>query len=208
MTRYIALEGPDGCGKTTQAQRLVGWLEARGHRVRAVREPGSTPVGEALRRLLLDPASGELSAVAEALLFSAARAELVRREVAPALASGAVVVADRCWLSTFVYQGVACDHGLGLPLLASLTGAVHAGTAPHLVFVLDVPYEVSRARRGGAGLDRIEGRARAFHERVRQGYLSLAKGQEPIAVIDAAGDADAVHREIAARVSALFESRS
>ena len=95
MTCYVALDGPDGCGKTAQARALVQWLTAEGRPVLHVREPGSTPVGEALRQLLLSPATGELQPVSEALLFAAARAELVAGKVAPALRAGSVVVSER-----------------------------------------------------------------------------------------------------------------
>ena len=96
MSCYVALDGPDGCGKSTQAAALARWLDAEGAEVLHVREPGSTPVGEALRDLLLSPSTGELQPITEVLLFSAARAELMQHVVRPALAAGKVVVAERC----------------------------------------------------------------------------------------------------------------
>ncbi|MEM7205233.1 MAG: dTMP kinase [Planctomycetota bacterium] len=201
---YLAFDGPDGGGKSTQVERLVAMLRATGREVAAVREPGSTPVGEALRQLLLDPATGEMSPLAEGLLFFAARAEMVRTEVAPALAAGAIVVADRCYLSTKVYQGVAATHGLGADLAAALTEAAHGAARPDGIFVLDVSYEVGVQRRHGGVADRIEQRGRDYHERVRRGYLELARRDPIVSVINAEADADIVHQEIAARVLALL----
>src|SRR5262245_53289308 len=106
---YLVLDGPDGGGKSTQAELLCAWLRQRGRTVQHRREPGSTPVGEALRTLLLEPSTGDLLPLTEALLFSAARAELVAREIAPALQRGEDVVAERCYVATLVYQGLAAE---------------------------------------------------------------------------------------------------
>lgn len=185
--KYVVLDGPDGCGKTAQARALCAWLRERGQAVLHVREPGSTPVGEALRQLLLSPRTGHLQAVTEALLFSAARAELVAGAVAPALAAGNWVVAERCYLSTVVYQGLAQPEvGLDVEWLFELTRRVHGPCLPDCIFVLDVPGPVARARRRARSDDRIEQRPAAYHERVRQGFLAAAAREVRARVVDAA----------------------
>lgn len=201
MSPYFVLDGPDGCGKSSQARSLCEWLQGQGRRVLHVREPGSTPVGEALRQLLLSPKTGELQAVTEALLFSAARAELVGNVIAPALRDGQVVVAERCYLSTLVYQGFASHHGLaGVALdvdwLLDLTRRVHGATLPDTIFVLDVPAPVARARRHSRAEDRIEARGAAYHERVRQGFLRAAAAEVRATVVDAGWPFDSVQASL------------
>ncbi|MGB3966024.1 MAG: dTMP kinase, partial [Planctomycetota bacterium] len=158
MTGYVVLDGADGCGKSSHARALCEWLGGRGQRPLHVREPGSTPVGEALRQLLLAPRTGELRPVTEALLFSAARAETVQQIVAPALQRGEFVVAERGWLSTLVYQGFAPQPGLDLDWLLDLTRRVHGATLPDRVFVLDLPPGVAATRRAARAHDRFESR--------------------------------------------------
>jgi len=191
---YVQIDGPDGCGKSSQATALCEWLAANGRRALHVREPGSTPVGEALRRLLLAPATGELLPLTEALLFSAARAELVRQQIAPALQRGEVVVAERGYLSTLVYQALASTPGLPTAWVFELSRAVHGPHLPDAVFVLDVPPAVSAARRADRADDRIEARAADYHERVRAGFLRACElepraqrvdGSRPFAVVQA-----------------------
>lgn len=205
MTCYVALDGPDGCGKSSQARALVDWLDAEGADVLHVREPGSTPVGEALRELLLAPETGELCALSEVLLFSAARAELVERVIAPARRRGALVVAERCFLSTAVYQLLAAERdgapgatldSSDLPWFEDLTRRVHGAFLPDAVFVLDVPAEVSLQRRGRRVEDRIEARGDAFHRRVRDGYLRAAQREPRATVIDASRSFDEVQQDL------------
>ncbi len=183
MGSYIVLEGPDGGGKSTQARALVAWLQEKGRPVLHVREPGSTPTGEALRRLLLDPATGELRPETEALLFTAARAELVQNVIRPALRRGATVIAERCFLSTLVYQGVL--HGLDRAWLDGLTAAAHGDCLPHRIFVLDVAPELSAARRAERAADRFEARGQDWLQRVRAAFLAVAEGLPAARVIDA-----------------------
>ena len=174
--RFVVLEGPDGAGKSAAAASLVRGLLASGHDdVVATREPGGTPIGEALRQVLLRAGVVERSGLADALLFSAARAELVRAVIRPALERGAVVVSDRYATSTTAYQG----YGAGVPLddLRALEGVATGGLRPDLVVLIDLPVEAGLARRGsGAGGETRfeEAFDRAFHERVRQGYLAMA----------------------------------
>lgn len=171
MSVFIVLDGIDGCGKSTQARRLLEHLSAEAAREGRpapvhLREPGTTPVGERLRAVLLDP-SLEIGARAEALLFAAARREALDRVVAPALAEGRDVVCDRFHASTFAYQAVA--GGAGEDLVLDLLAAWAGDPAPDLEIVLDVDPDAAAARRGGAG-DRIEAKGLAFQRRVADGY--------------------------------------
>lgn len=206
MSRYFVLDGPDGCGKSSQARALCEWLREQGRTVLHVREPGSTPVGEALRQLLLSPNTGELQTVTEALLFSAARAELVAKVIAPAIAAGQVVVAERCYLSTVVYQGLASNHGeVGKALdpewLLDLTRRVHGAMLPCAIFVLDVPAAVARARRTARTEDRIEARGAEYHERVRRGFLTASAREVRAVVVDAAWPFSSVQASLRAHVA-------
>jgi dTMP kinase len=207
--RFIVVEGPDGSGKSVQAARLADHLEGAGLRVTLTREPGGTRLGEQVRAVLLDVGPTPRGAWSDALLFSAARAQLVEEVIRPALARGETVVCDRYATSTLAYQG----HGSGLDLerLAMLEDWVTGGLQPDLVVLLDVPVEVGLARRGAgapAEMTRFEdgGRHdRAFHERVRAGYLSLARADpRRWRVVDARPPAEVVSREVAAVVDAAL----
>jgi dTMP kinase len=164
--RYIAFEGGEGCGKSTQAALLAGALGAE-----LTREPGGTPLGERLRSVLLDPAGEPLSAPAEALLMAADRAQLAANVVAPALAAGRHVVSDRSVWSSLAYQGYG--RGLDLDDLRRISDWALAGRWPDLVVLLDVPREVADARLGVA-LDRFEAEGARFHDRVADGFRALA----------------------------------
>jgi dTMP kinase len=201
---WFVLDGPDGCGKSSQAQSLAAFVERRGRAVLHVREPGSTPVGEALRQLLLGKHTGHLEPITEALLFSAARAELVHKVVAPALARGEVVIAERGYLSTVVYQGLAAGPELPAEWLFALTQQVHGSRLPTAIFVLDVPPEVAATRRRHRTDDRIEARGADYHARVRDGFLRAAKSEPRAQVIDAARPFGAVRADLEARVDALL----
>ncbi len=172
---FVVLEGPDGAGKSGAAASLVRSLRAAGHAVTSTREPGGTPIGEALREVLLRSGVVERTGLADALLFSAARAELVQQVIRPALARGEVVVSDRYATSTTAYQG----YGAGVPLdeLELLERVATGGLRADLVVLIDVPVEAGLARRGVAqgGETRFEEHFdRAFHQRVRDGYHAMA----------------------------------
>jgi dTMP kinase len=173
--RFIVLEGADGCGKSTQAERLVASLTALGTDVVHVREPGSTTVGEGVRALLLDRATGALSPRTETLLYLAARAQLVAEVIRPALQAGKTVVSERWTLSTEVYQGLAGD--LGLEAVQRAAPLAEDGVQPNLVIVLDVGLGEGLARLTGEP-DRMEAKGAAFHERVVEGYRRLAAERE------------------------------
>ncbi|OIJ89728.1 dTMP kinase [Streptomyces colonosanans] len=187
---FIALEGGDGAGKSTQAGALAEWIRAKGHEVVVTREPGATPVGKRLRSILLDVSSAGLSHRAEALLYAADRAEHVDTVVRPALERGAVVISDRYIDSSVAYQGAGRD--LSPTEIARINRWATNGLVPHLTVLLDVAPETARERFTEAP-DRLESEPAEFHARVRSGFLTLAAaapgrylvvdaGQEPEAV--------------------------
>jgi len=196
--RFLVLDGIDGCGKSTQAERLVQGLLARGSGpVRHLREPGSTALGEGLRELLL-AREQPIFARAETLLFAAARAQMLEELVEPALARGEHVVCERFHPSTFAYQAVAG----GLPedeVLALLRGWTGA-PAPDLVLWLDLPLEQALQRRRPGG-DRIERRDLEYQRAVARGYARYAERDPSVLRVDAQGSAEsvaaAVLREVA-----------
>ena len=195
--RFITFEGGEGCGKSTQVQRLKAALEGEGRRVLLTREPGGTRLAELIRGLLKDEAEDPPCDRAELLLFLAARAQLVRNVIRPALESGTWVVSDRFSDSTFAYQG----YGRGLPMdvLRLANDFACEGLRPDFTILLDVPPEVAaermrrRERATSTAADRIESAGDEFHARLRAGFLELAR-MEPgrIAVVDASGSPDEV----------------
>jgi len=189
---FITFEGIEGSGKSTQLKRLRTWLEAQGREVVSVREPGSTSIGNRIRGLLLDPEATDMCDETEMLLFAAARAQLVRQVVRPALRRGAMVLCDRYLHSSIAYQGWARE--LGRDRVLDINRAAIDGLLPHQVILMDVPVEVALERaRKRAGLDRIEQEAIVFHEAVRQGYLA-ERDLDPdrIVVIDGDQDEDSI----------------
>jgi len=202
---FITFEGPEGGGKTTQQERLRCYLEEKGLAPLCLREPGATIVSERIRALLLDGDVGDLSGRAEALLFCAARAELVAQAIRPALQVRRIVLCDRYADSTLAYQG----YGQGLPLaeLRAVNDFATGGLRPHLTFCLDVPVELglSRKRSTDEG-NRMETMAIAFHERVRQGFLDLAAGElRRWRLIDATQPLAAVAAAIRGHVDVILE---
>lgn len=194
--RLISFEGPEGGGKTTQIQRLAERLrQDRGLTVRTTREPGGTPTGEAIRNLLQHHAAGEpLCDASEVLLFCASRAQLCRTVLQPAIERGEWVLCDRFTDSTLAYQGYG--RGFDLALLRQLNAFATGGLSPALTVLLDVPAEVGLERvtaRATGKRDRIESESLAFHQRLREGYLAVAKSEpERFVVIDSTQPQDAV----------------
>jgi dTMP kinase len=210
LSLFITFEGPEGCGKSTQMYLLSTYLKERGFDVLNTREPGSTPIGERIRVILLDPAHTEMEPATEFLLFSAARAQHVEQVIRPHLAKGGVVLCDRYADSSLAYQGYG--HQLDLETLRKITHFATGGLKPDLTLYLDVPVEVGlrrKAGRGGDAWNRMEQKAIAFHERVRNGYLAMAaKEPDRWAVVDARLDVDTVQATIRKTVLAWQQSKA
>jgi len=207
---FITLEGPDGSGKTSQAQRLAADLEREGRSVVLVREPGGTDLGERLRELLLHRSEIAIDPLADALLFNAARAQLVAEVIRPALETGATVVCARFTDSTLAYQGYGA--GVDLDMLRRLESIATGGLKPDVTILLDLPVEegLDRKGRGRAALTRFETDVDVgFHRRVRDGFLALAAEQPGRwRVVNAARPRSAVANEIRAAVQeVLSEAR-
>ncbi|WEH40482.1 dTMP kinase [Streptomyces sp. AM 2-1-1] len=187
---FIALEGGDGAGKSTQVEALASWIRAKGHEVVVTREPGATPVGKRLRSILLDVSSAGLSNRAEALLYAADRAEHVDSVVRPALARGAIVISDRYIDSSVAYQGAGRD--LSPVEIARISRWATSGLVPHLTVLLDVDPATARERFTEAP-DRLESEPPEFHARVRSGFLTLAAA-DPVRylVVDAGQEPEAI----------------
>ena len=197
--RLIALEGPDGGGKTTQAERLIDWLRTFVPNVIGCRDPGGTALGGQLRHLLLDRSATTIGMRAEMLLYMASRAQLVDEVIRPAMEAGTIVVTDRFVLSNVVYQGYA--GGLDVGEVWSVGRLATGGLMPDLTLLLDVPPEVATAR-VGPPRDRIEERGGEYRQRVRQGYLSARFSlPTPCILIDASLAADQVEAQIRNEVS-------
>ena len=201
---FLSFEGIDGAGKSTHLDAAEAWLRARGAEVVRTREPGGTPLAEALRALaLLEP----MDALTESLLVFAARRDHLRRCIEPALARGAVVLCDRFTDATFAYQGGG--RGFDLDVLARLEGWVQQGRQPDRTFWFDLPPAGAAARRAAVRApDRFESEDEAFFERVRAGYAARAAADPRRFVrLDAARDADAVRAQLLAALQALSDGR-
>jgi len=209
--KFITFEGLDGCGKSTQMNRLAEVLRAEGIEVVTAREPGTTPTGEQIRNILLNSRTTGLAPMAELALMFAARAQLIQEVIEPGLAAGRFVLVDRFTDSSEAYQGGG--RGLGSETVLAVHRAICGGLNPDMTVLMDsdAAASVARARRrnlrnaaeGGAGADenRFESESREFFERVHQAYLKIAAREpERVYMVDARRDGDTVHREIVAEV--------
>jgi len=212
--KLIVLEGAEGVGKTTQLRLLAEWLESNGHDVVAVREPGGTVLGDEIRRILLDPAS-DISARAEALLFMSSRAQLVEREIRPALSQNVVVLLDRFFLSTYAYQ--CAGRGLPQEDVRASNRLATGGLVPDVTLLLMLPLSegLARAERRGAP-DRMERAAGDFHERVASAFTQFATAEwqrahpecGPIVSIDARGGEQQVLERVVAELTRRWPGSS
>lgn len=194
---FIAFEGGDGAGKSTQVRRLAALFEQAGREVVLTRQPGGTPLGQSLRELVLhgDP----MSARAEALIFAADKAQHVEAVIRPALQRGAVVITDRYVDSSIAYQGAGRD--LGVDEVRDLQIWAVSGLRPHLTVVIDISAAEGRRRRGSVH-DRLEAEGDGYHEAVRRNFIDLAAAEpDRYLVLDGAADPDLIHQQIRARLA-------
>ncbi|MHC4716486.1 MAG: dTMP kinase [Planctomycetota bacterium] len=196
--KFIVLDGPDGAGKSTQLDLLAELLARQGAEVERVRDPGGTSVGDKIRQILLDRANGDMVPLCEMLLFMASRAQLIAEKVRPAVTAGKVVLCDRFISATIAYQGAS---GVEAQPIIDVGNLAVQGVWPDLTVVLDLPAEVGLERVGRrvaqAGQDRMEIRSMAYHQAVRENFLTLSKCYpRPVVVVDAQGEPKAVFSRV------------
>jgi len=204
---FITFEGMDGSGKTTQMHRLAARLRALGRTVLETAEPGGTPIGMKIRRILLDAANQELSPTTEVLLYFASRSQNVDEWIASALDRGEIVLADRFTDSSLVYQG--CGRNLGVETIVALERIACRGLKPNLTLLVDIDAETSLARARARNLaqphceTRMDDQSIEFHRRVYEAYHALAAREpERVKLVDGRADADAIERQVWSIVSA------
>lgn len=205
---FITVEGIDGCGKSTQARLIAAALEAAGHDVLRLREPGGVKISEQIREILLDPANAEMGDVCELLLYEAARAQLVHQVIRPALAAGKTVVCDRFYDSTTAYQAFA--DGLDRNMVSQANELAVDGCRPDLTLVFDLPVEDALRRRSGREAeDRLELKGLEFQERVAAGFRAVAAdGPDRVKLIDAGESIAEVFSGVAAELRSAGLSMS
>lgn len=205
---FITVEGIDGCGKSTQARLIAAALEAAGHDVLRLREPGGVKISEQIRAILLDPANAEMGDVCELLLYEAARAQLVHQVIRPALAAGKTVVCDRFYDSTTAYQAFA--DGLDRNMVFQANELAVDGCRPDLTLVFDLPVEDALRRRSGREAeDRLELKGLEFQERVAAGFRAVAVDEpDRVKLIDAGESIAEVFSGVAAELRSAGLSMS
>ena len=191
--KFIALDGPDGCGKSTQVKLLVDWLAKQSVDVVSFREPGATAIGEQIRDILLNPEHKAMDATTEVMLYMAARVQLWNEKIAPALKQNKCVVVDRWLSSTCAYQGHA--GGFGMNKVVKLATDCLEKPWPDLTIILDVD-SATAATRLKSNLDRMEQKGDNYHKKVRDGFLKIAKQQKNFVVVNAGDNIEAVHKKI------------
>lgn len=192
---FISFEGIDKSGKSTQISLLVDYLKQKGYEVVQTCEPGGTRLGEKIERILLEPSTKEISGISELFLYLADRAEHVEKIIKPALEKGKIIISDRFTDATIAYQG----HGreLDIPWIKELNKRVTHGLSPDITFLLDISPDLAKKRSGSEEKDRIENEKISFHQKVRQGYLKLAKRHaERIKVINGEGSVEEIQSTI------------
>ena len=191
--RFIVLDGPDGCGKSTQAGLFAKWLSNEGVAAELFRDPGATVVGEKVRQILLDPEHCVMCTRAELLLYMAARAQLWEEKILPALKQNKCVILDRWLSSTCAYQGYAGNFGVEKVIRIAEDSLERVW--PDFTVIVDVDLQTS-AKRLNRELDRMERKGDGYHKKVREGFLALAGEVKGFAVIDGSDDAETVHKRI------------
>ena len=202
--KFIVLDGPDGCGKSTHAKLLAQWLQEQGVTVSRFRDPGGTAIGEGIRKILLDPEHEEMSTRTELLLYMAARAQLWAEKISPALGENRCVVLDRWLSSTCAYQG--CAGGFGMDKVIKIATDCLERVWPDLTIILDVDLKTA-SQRLKRQLDRMEAKGDGYHQKVREGFLELARVQKGFVVVDATGDVEIVHKSVTGEIGKFFGHR-
>ncbi len=206
MSLFVTFEGPEGSGKTTQVQLLMDYMKERGYPVLCAREPGGTEISEQIRPVILSKENHAIADTTEALLYSAARAQIVSQFIRPALTAGKIVLCDRYADSTLAYQG----YGLGLDLqaLRTITRFATGGLVPDRTFYIDVPVEFGLARKRGGETNRLDEKSAAYHERVRAGYYEMIKAEpQRWIVVDGTQSVIQVQREIRERMDQVLKEQ-
>ncbi len=192
--KFIVFDGPDGSGKSTQMRRFMQWSSEQGLVIKEVREPGGTSIGEQIRQVLLDPTNDSMTIECEMLLYMASRAQLVEQEIVPAIERGELVVADRFVSATLAYQGAA--GGLPTKWIQQVAEVAVSGHWPDLTLILDVDDKTAAGRLNPL-LDRMELKGKAFHSKVREGFLKQAEAMpSKYRVIDSTEDEDSVEKAV------------
>jgi dTMP kinase len=191
--KFIVLDGPDGCGKSTQCRLLAEWVKKQGIEVETFRDPGTTEIGEEIRKILLNPQNTAMGTRTELLLYMAARAQLWEEKIKPSLQKNKCVIMDRWISSTCAYQGFA--GGFGIDKIIKIASDSLERVWPELTIILDVDLKTA-ATRLNAELDRMEQKGDDYHEKVRRGFLKLTCDYPNIQVVDAANAIEQVHQRV------------
>ncbi|MDP8230658.1 MAG: dTMP kinase [Candidatus Gorgyraea atricola] len=191
---FITFEGPEGSGKSTHSKLLCDFLREKGHKVLYTREPGGTLISEKIRKVLLDPKNKGMDVACEMLLYIAARAQIIKEKILPALKRGEIVVCDRFTDATLVYQGYA--GGIDLKTIKDINTIATKGISPEVTFLLDIEAKKGLLR-SGKNKDRMERKSLLFHKKVRQGYLMIAR-KEPrrVRILSAIGEISETQEKI------------
>ena len=193
QAKFIVLDGPDGCGKTTQAKLLAQWLQEQGVSMEMFRDPGGTAIGEKIRQVLLNPEHIAMGTATEVFLYMAARVQLWAEKIAPALKNNKCVILDRWLSSTCAYQGYA--GGFGMEKIIKIATDSLERVWPDLTVILDVDLETG-SRRLNHQLDRMEKKGDGYHRQVREGFLKLVESRDDFVVVDGCQDIETVHKKV------------
>jgi len=199
--KFIVLDGPDGCGKSTHTKMLAEWLRQQKVEVTTFRDPGGTEIGEQIRHILLNPQHVAMDTRTELLLYMAARAQLWVEKISPALKENKCVIIDRWFSSTYAYQGYA--SGFGTEKIVKIATDCLERVWPDLTIILDVDLKTA-SQRLKEQLDRMERKGAIYHQKVREGFLKLAKHRKGFVVIDSTGDIEAVHKKVLQAIEYIY----